>query len=118
MEALPGQEIEALPHVPLRLRVESDPRPRVLIGFDGQEVDVTQALIRLELVLDDVGCRVLIDARCDLGSFDFPVTTVMRPSAGLDGLTAGELDEVVAEAGYSQSPGEAILEYLGSRLPD
>lgn len=117
MERLTG-EIEALPHAPLRLRVESEPRPRVLVGFDGQEVDVTQALIRLELVLDDLGCRVLIDARCDLDSYDFPVTTVMRPSAGLDGLTAHELDQVLAEAGYSQSPGEAILEYLGSRGVD
>lgn len=113
MEQLPA---EGLPHAPLRLRVESEPRPRVLVGFDGQEVDVTQALIRLELVLDDVGCRVLIDARCDLESFGFPVTTIMRPSAGLDGLTAHELDQVVAEKGYSESIGEAIIDYLGSRV--
>lgn len=115
MDQLPG---EGIPHRPLMLWVESEPRPSVRVGTcPGDAVDLTASLIRLELVLDEIGCRVLIDARCDLRTFGFPVQTIMQPSGGLDGLTARELDQVVADKGFSETVGEAILEHLSTRDP-
>lgn len=117
MDQLPTP-VEGIPHRPLMLWVEHEPRPAVRVGYGLETaVDVTATLIRLEVVLDDIGCRVLIDARCDLRSFGFPVQTIMQPTGGLDGLTARELDEVVANKGYSESVGEAILEHLATRDP-
>ena len=115
MEALTSPE-PGIPHAPIRLRITDDPRPAILLGPAGAEVDLTASLIRLEFVVDDVGARVLIDARADIAGVDFPVTHVFAAREVLDGLTATGLDDIIAGRGMSESPGQAVIEHLQERL--
>lgn len=99
------------------IKVVSSPEPSVTITQDGVSVDVTQAVISLDIHVDGQSdwSRIVLDARAEV---DFPmdVQVVAPPGSILDGLKSEDLNAVIAMAGMSETPGEAVLAHLRSRL--
>lgn len=102
---------------PLRLTVTDRPTPSVTVTSPtGATFDLTPHIRWLGVELDPergTFATVTLSAVVD---FDFPVQTVSATGDPLEGLTATEIDRVIASGGMASTPGELVVAHLRTRV--
>jgi hypothetical protein len=101
---------------PLRLTVTDRPAPSVVITSPtGATFDATPHLTWLGVDLDPQRGTLVTLTLSATVEFDFPVQTVAVTGDPLDGLTAAEIDQVIARGGMASTPGELVVAHLRAR---
>ncbi len=97
---------------PIPLRVgRDDDRTVVALGDDQLQLLPFLEHLNIEVSADGVYATIILRVRPD---FDMPAEVAQLVPA-LDGVTAKELDDAIGAAGFSTSPGAAVLRHLRDR---